>query len=90
MSMDVEDFKVLPGKKTRLKDYDSGWVPKWAKEEEEKEGKKAVKEKALAILEENKQKLVELQELFWASNTYSMFIVLQGMDAAGKDSTIAM
>ena len=88
MSMDAEDFKVSPGKKISLKDYDSGWIPKWAKKQEEKEGKKAVKEQALAILEENRQKLVEMQELFWASDTYSMLIILQGMDAAGKDSTI--
>jgi PPK2 family polyphosphate:nucleotide phosphotransferase len=88
MSMDAEDFKVPPGKKTSLKAYDSGWIPKWAEKQEEKEGKKAVKEQALAILEENRQKLVEMQELFWASGTYSMLIILQGMDAAGKDSTI--
>jgi PPK2 family polyphosphate:nucleotide phosphotransferase len=88
MSMDSEDFKVSSGKKTSLKDFDSGLVPKWAKKKEDEEGKKAVKEQALAILEENRQKLVEMQELFWASNTYSMLIILQGMDAAGKDSTI--
>ncbi len=87
--MDIEDFKVPPGKKISLKDYDPGWVPKWAKKEEDEEGKKAVKEQALAILEANRQKLVEMQELFWASDTYSMLIILQGMDAAGKDSTIA-
>jgi PPK2 family polyphosphate:nucleotide phosphotransferase len=86
--MDSEDFKVSSGKKTSLKDFDSGLVPKWAKKKEDEEGKKAVKEQALAILEENRQKLVEMQELFWASNTYSMLIILQGMDAAGKDSTI--
>ncbi|MGD0203180.1 MAG: polyphosphate kinase 2 family protein [Candidatus Bathyarchaeia archaeon] len=86
--MDSEDFKVSSGKKTSLKDFDSGWIPKWAKKKEDEEGKKAVKEQALAILEANRQKLVEMQELFWASNTYSMLIILQGMDGAGKDSTI--
>ncbi|MGA3289314.1 MAG: polyphosphate kinase 2 family protein [Candidatus Bathyarchaeia archaeon] len=86
--MDSEDFKVPSGKKTSLKDFDSGWIPKWAKKKEDEEGKKAVKEQALAILEENRQKLINMQELFWASNTYSMLIILQGMDAAGKDSTI--
>ena len=30
-----------------------------------------------------------MQELLWASDTYSMLIILQGMDAAGKDSTIS-
>lgn len=88
MSMDVADFKTVPGKKVSLKDYDAAWTPKWARDEEEKEGKKAVKEKALAVLRENKQKLFELQQLFWASNTYSMLIILQGMDTAGKDGTI--
>ena len=43
MSMDSEDFKVLADKKINLKDYDSGWVPKWAKKREETDGKKAVK-----------------------------------------------
>jgi len=88
MSMDAEDFKVPHGKKNSLKDYDSGWVPKWAKETEEKGGKKAVKDQALVILETNRQKLVEMQDLFWASGTYSILIILQGMDGAGKDSTI--
>lgn len=86
--MDAEDFKVPSGKKVSLKDYDSGWMPKWAKKEEEKEGKKAVKQQAQAILKGNRQKLVEMQELFWANGTYSMLIILQGMDAAGKDGTI--
>jgi PPK2 family polyphosphate:nucleotide phosphotransferase len=86
--MDAEDFKVSPGKKTSLKDFDSGWVPKWAQKKEEEGGKKAVKEQALAILKANGQKLVELQELLWASHTYAMLIILQGMDGAGKDSTI--
>ncbi len=89
MSIDTEIFKVPVGKLITLKDYDSCWVPKWAKKQEEKEGKKSVKEQALMLMENNRQKLSELQELFWASNTYSMLIILQGMDAAGKDSAIS-
>jgi PPK2 family polyphosphate:nucleotide phosphotransferase len=88
MSIDSEDFKVPHGKTISLKDDDAGWVPKWAKKQEEKGGKKAVKEQALALLDSNRQKLSELQELFWASNSYAMLIILQGMDAAGKDSAI--
>jgi PPK2 family polyphosphate:nucleotide phosphotransferase len=88
MSMNAEDFKVKLGEKVSLKDYDTAWIPKWAQKQEEKEGKKAVKEQALGLLRENKQKLIELQQLFWASGTYSMLIILQGMDAAGKDGTI--
>lgn len=89
MSLDLEDFKVPSGKKTSLKDYDSSWVPKWAKEKEATEGKKGVKEQVLSVLEANRNQLFQLQELFWASGTYSMLIILQGMDAAGKDGTIA-
>jgi PPK2 family polyphosphate:nucleotide phosphotransferase len=88
LSIDAEDFKVPAGKKIILKDYEPGWVPKWAKKQEEKEGKKGVKAQALAILKTNRKQLSQMQELFWASNTYSMLITLQGMDAAGKDSTI--
>ena len=88
LSIDAENFKIPSDKKIKLKDSDSGWEPKWAMEEEEKEGKKAVKEKASAYLEESRQKLVGLQELFWANGTYSMLIILQGIDAAGKDGTI--
>jgi PPK2 family polyphosphate:nucleotide phosphotransferase len=86
--MDSEDFKVPSDKKTSLKDFDPAWIPKWAKKKDDEEGKKAIKEQASAILEANMQKLVELQELFWASHTYSILIILQGMDAAGKDSVI--
>ncbi len=88
MSMDTEDFKVPIGKIIDLKDYDPDWIPKWSKKQEEKEGKKAAKEQALKLLDSNRQKLIDWQELFWASDTYSMLIILQGMDAAGKDSTI--
>ena len=84
----IDDFKVLPGKKIRLKDYNPGWIPKWAKYIEKKEGKKAVKEQAIALLESNRQKLIEMQELFWANNTYSFLIIFQGLDASGKDSAI--
>ena len=89
MSMDSEDFKVPSGKKTSLKDFDSDWIPKWAKKKEDEEGKKEAKEEGLGIIETNRQKLIELQELFWASHTYSIVIILQGMDAAGKDSVIS-
>lgn len=87
--MEKEEFEVPIGKKINLKDYDPAWIPKWAKKLEKKQDKKTVKEQALSILEANKQKLTEKQELLWASDSYSMLIILQGMDAAGKDGTIS-
>jgi len=88
MQTDAEDFKVPVGKKISLDDYNPAWIPKWAKEKECKEDKKTIKDEAAVILEANRQKLIEMQELLWASDSYSMLIILQGMDAAGKDGTI--
>jgi PPK2 family polyphosphate:nucleotide phosphotransferase len=85
---DQENFEVPPNTKIVLKDFDTGWVPKWAKKQQKAGGKQGVKEQALSILAANTQKLIDMQELFWASDTYSMLIILQGMDAAGKDSVI--
>jgi PPK2 family polyphosphate:nucleotide phosphotransferase len=84
----VENFRPPSGKKMDLKDYDPCWIPEWASAKEAKDGKKAVKNEALDILEKNRQKLANMQELFWASDEYSMLIILQGMDAAGKDGVI--
>ncbi len=91
MRMDaVGNFRVTAVEKIDLQDYNPGWVPKWAADRGVgKGGKKASKQQALDILEENKQKLTGMQELFWASDSYSMLIILQGMDAAGKDGVIS-
>lgn len=46
--------------------------------------KKETKEKTKAIMEE----LVELQNLLYAENKHAVLIILQGMDASGKDGVI--
>jgi PPK2 family polyphosphate:nucleotide phosphotransferase len=46
--------------------------------------KKETKEKTSAMLEE----LVELQNLLYAENKHAILIILQGMDASGKDGVI--
>jgi len=83
----TDNFKITEGKRINLKDYDSALIPNWALEKD-KEGKRTVKKQAVAILTTNKQKLAAMQELFWASDNYSLLIILQGMDAAGKDGVI--
>ncbi|MGB5873737.1 MAG: polyphosphate kinase 2 family protein [Bacteroidota bacterium] len=83
---DLNDlFRVSPGKKVRLKDYDPGWM---GRKEMRRLGKDVRKEKAKAFLEQNLEQLASAQELLWASDTYSVLIVLQAMDAAGKDGLI--
>jgi PPK2 family polyphosphate:nucleotide phosphotransferase len=78
-------LKVPPGKKIRLKDYDTSWafVP-----ELEKFSKKEVTERSRDVLSRNLEELSEAQELLYANDIYSVLIVLQAMDAAGKDGTI--
>jgi PPK2 family polyphosphate:nucleotide phosphotransferase len=46
------------------------------------------KEKAEEILDANKKRLKDFQERLYAQNSWSLLLIFQGMDAAGKDSTI--
>jgi PPK2 family polyphosphate:nucleotide phosphotransferase len=78
-------FRVEKGKKFRLKDFD----PAWSGTREMKElGKDELKERSQAFLESNLTDLAQAQELLYANDIYSVLIVLQAMDAAGKDGTI--
>ncbi len=81
----IKKTLVVPGKKVSLKNFGTGW----AHYKELKDvGKEALKERAEELLEENRQALASAQELLWASDIYSVLIILQGMDTAGKDGTI--
>jgi PPK2 family polyphosphate:nucleotide phosphotransferase len=46
------------------------------------------KDKAEKILEANKKRLNDFQEKLYAQDRWSLLLILQGMDAAGKDSVI--
>jgi PPK2 family polyphosphate:nucleotide phosphotransferase len=46
------------------------------------------KDKAEKILEANRKRLIDFQEKLYAQDRWSVLLVLQGMDAAGKDSAI--
>jgi len=47
-----------------------------------------VKSKVLDELKALQDRLFKLQNLLYANNSHSLLIILQGLDAAGKDSTI--
>ena len=81
----IRKITVLPGKKVALKRFETGWAQN---DELKKAGKDALKDRAAAVLEANRVALAEAQELLWASNLYSVLVVLQGMDTSGKDGTI--
>src|SRR6478672_1602661 len=46
------------------------------------------KDKAEKILDANRQRLSDFQEKLYAQDRWSVLLILQGMDAAGKDSAI--
>ena len=74
----VEQFRVKPGKKVRLKNYDPGWQP---------EGK-AVQEQVEKLMAEDLEKLYVAQGKLYAKDEWSILLVLQAMDAAGKDGVV--
>jgi len=73
----AKEFRIADGKQFRLKDYDPA---------ETLELKS--KEHAHEILENGIARLTDLQEKLFAQDRWAVLMVLQAMDAAGKDSTI--
>jgi PPK2 family polyphosphate:nucleotide phosphotransferase len=81
----IDLFLVDSEKKIRLKDYDTGW----AQNDDFKEvGKEKLKARAMEVLEQNRTDLAQVQQLLYADDRYSLLVVFQAMDAAGKDGTI--
>ncbi len=75
--MNHDSFLVPPGKKVKLADYDPTST-----------GKFKNKEEATDKLQKDIQRLAKLQDVLYAQNNYAVLVVLQAMDAAGKDGTI--
>lgn len=75
--LDHRPFLVQPGKRFRLKDHDPGAT-----------GQFGGKAKARKALGEDISTLAAAQELLWASAERSVVVILQALDAAGKDGTI--
>lgn len=70
-------YRVTKGKKFRLKDHD----PEDTAHIEDKEH-------AEALLKEGVERLAELQDRLYAHNHWSLLLIFQAMDAAGKDGAI--
>jgi PPK2 family polyphosphate:nucleotide phosphotransferase len=68
---------VKPGSKIRLKHFDPGY-----------HGKHESRKSALPEIQVNLQKMEQLQYRMYAENKHSLLIVLQGLDAAGKDGVV--
>lgn len=74
----AESCRVRPGKKFRL----ASWDPN------DDGGLDISKKKASALLSDGVEKLADLQTRLYAQDRWSLLVVFQAMDTAGKDSTI--
>jgi polyphosphate kinase 2 (PPK2 family) len=77
MKIKSKDFRVPPGKKLDLKKWPTRVKPIYKS-----------KKNYHKLLEFQVTALSALQRLHYASNRYSVLLILQGMDVAGKDGAI--
>ena len=81
----IDSFVVQPGSEVNLKKY----VTDWTETDKAKElSKDFIKEKSVEILEKSRTELAAAQELLYASDTRSVLLIFQAIDAGGKDGTI--
>ncbi len=75
--IDSDDFRVPPGEVVNLKKWPTQVKPIC-------KSKKHYKK----LLQKQVDELSDLQRLHYASNRYALLLIIQGMDAAGKDGAI--
>ena len=73
----AEPYRINNGKKFRLKDFDPAST-----------GHFRSKEHAQELLDQGKAELADLQDKLYAQNRWAVLVILQAMDAAGKDGVI--
>lgn len=75
--IDIPDFRVRQGARVRLRSIDT-----------DETGSYESKDTARDHLKKGVQELRQLQETLYAQDQYSLLLIFQAMDGAGKDSTI--
>lgn len=73
----LNSLKVKPGSKLKLKDHNTKY-----------KGKILNKRDSESLLEIGRKHLAEIQDKLYAHNEYSVLIIFQAMDAAGKDGAV--
>jgi PPK2 family polyphosphate:nucleotide phosphotransferase len=77
MTIKTGDFRVEEGQKVRLDKWPTRVAPYWKSKPQYQQ-----------LREEATAELTRLQNLHYASQQYSLLLIFQAMDAAGKDGTI--
>ncbi|MCB9207878.1 MAG: polyphosphate kinase 2 family protein [Ignavibacteriales bacterium] len=75
--MNLDEFKISDGKNFKISEFKTDFT-----------GDLDSKKEAEKRLKKNKEKMRELQDKFYAHDKFSLLIIFQAMDAAGKDSSI--
>jgi PPK2 family polyphosphate:nucleotide phosphotransferase len=76
-AIDTSHFRVVPGTRVRLSRYHPADTAPFSSEEEAK-----------GLLKKATKRLYDLTEVLYAQDRYSLLLIFQAMDAAGKDSAI--
>lgn len=76
MDIKTNEMTVKSGGNISLENFDPAFIGGYTKD------------KAKKLLKKNVKTLSKLQELFYADNRYSLLLILQASDAAGKDGAI--
>jgi len=77
MTINSKDFRVREDDEVNLRKWPTNVDPVYKS-----------KEHYHKLLGEHVAQLSSLQQLLWASNSYAVLLIFQGMDAAGKDGAI--
>jgi PPK2 family polyphosphate:nucleotide phosphotransferase len=72
----VKQFLVKPGRKVKLRQFKTSYKGKISKKRAEK------------MLDKSRLQLARIQDMYYAHNRYSVLIIFQAMDAAGKDGAV--
>jgi len=75
--LEVKKYLAEPGKTISLKDYSTKY-----------DGNNLDKKSGEVLLDAGREKLSDMQDKLYAHDQYSVLIIFQAMDAAGKDSAV--
>jgi PPK2 family polyphosphate:nucleotide phosphotransferase len=73
----AKSYRIDGGKHFRLKDYDPAGTGRWKSIDEAKEH-----------VEKDIERMRKLQDMLYAQDCWSLLLIFQALDAAGKDGTI--
>jgi PPK2 family polyphosphate:nucleotide phosphotransferase len=77
LAVNLRPYRVDSSRRFSLRDHDPSFVPRGT-----------TRESAEQVLASHIEQLRALQDKLYAEHRWSLLLILQGMDAAGKDSTI--